>query len=70
MIALRKAVFRTNFLMVKLIELEHLCSGTTTLKSLQQYIKRLQQKKKATQKDDDSVMIILIRVFYLGNKDK
>ena len=56
--------------MVKLIELEHLCSGTTTLKSLQQYIKRLQQKKKATQKDDDSVMIILIRVLYLGNKDK
>ena len=31
MIVLRKSVFPTSFLMVKLIESEHLCCGTATL---------------------------------------
>ena len=34
MIALRKSVLPTNFLMIKLIKLEHSCRGTATLDTL------------------------------------
>ena len=34
MIALQKSVLPTNFLMVTLIESEHLCHGAATLNSL------------------------------------
>ena len=64
MTPLQKSVLPTNFLMVKLIELEHLCRGTANLNFVRNsIIKRLQQKKTAVQKDDESVVKIWIRLF-------
>ena len=54
MTALRKYVLPTDFLMLWLIELEHLCYGPATLKFVRNNtVKRLLQNKTAIQMDNE-----------------